>query len=112
MPCLWSAESAHYDGKQLQLYANVVGNSAAFCRGVRQPRDPHGCLGSDLRRIRNIACLGLVPNGRSLAVCSLPNMILTPSQNQLHFRHALEILSSARIKVTTEEKVLEAAIGW
>ena len=39
-------------------------------------------------------------------------MILTPSQNQLHFRHALEILSSARIKVTTEEKVLEAAIGW
>ena len=30
----------------------------------------------------------------------------------LHFRHAREILQSPRLRVQTEEKVCEAAIGW
>ena len=38
--------------------------------------------------------------------------LATDSFRTLHFRHAREILQSPRLRVQTEEKVCEAAIGW
>jgi hypothetical protein len=54
--------------------------------------------------IKQAACEILLGNFEST--------LATDSFRTLHFRHAKEILQHPRLRVQTEEKVCEAAIGW
>jgi hypothetical protein len=56
------------------------------------------------RRIKQAAC--------ELIFADFEASLASDSFRTLHFRHAVEILSSSRVRVQCEEKVCEAAIGW